>query len=82
MITISLHRADLACVITTPSLFRRFFLRASETERFATRVPLITGGFGWRFDDGSPVSAEVLRAIEREVRVQRRPRARAVEPPS
>lgn len=80
MITVELY-GPLACVAVTPSLLRRLLFRAETVERFACLVELITGGTAWRWDNGDPIEPEVLRAIEREIRHQRRPRAFAIEPP-
>lgn len=81
---VELLRSDLAEVICTPSLLRRILFHKQETVRFAVRVLVITGGFGWSWDDTQKsVEPNVLAAIERAVREARRPNTfrTASEPP-
>lgn len=83
MIHVELIHATLARVTTEPSLLARIVLGRRLTERYAVRLPAISGGFRWLYDDTSKaVEPTVLAAISEAEHEQRRPvLRRAVEPP-
>ena len=66
MIHIDLLRRDIAVVIHEPTILERLLLRRSS-ERIATRLPDILGGYVWLYENGRPVSAAVRKAIDAEV---------------
>lgn len=83
MITVELHRADLATVTITPPWWKRLLFGEREEIKFAARMLSIAGGFCWRWDStGRAVELDVQRAIDAEERAVRRWQVRqAIEPP-
>lgn len=76
MISIDLHRSDLATVTITPPLVARVLFRARTSDRFAIR-----SGSAWSWDDtGRLVPAHVQDALERARSAARR--SAATLPPS
>ena len=86
MIIIELLAPGRAIVFREPSLLARVLLGRASSARSVREVLVITGGWKWAYDDTSHrveyVEPDVVAALERAVRDERRPRMfRALEPP-